>query len=114
MALNRSYIFFRIIEGDGPIGAQGLALTPGRSLAVDRRFIPLGTLLWLDTRDPLAPSRPLRRLVVAQDTGSAIKGVVRGDLFFGFGAEAGARAGRMKAPGRFYLLLPRQEARPSG
>lgn len=114
MATNQSYIFFRVIEGAGPIGAQGLPLTPGRSVAVDRRFIPLGTMLWLDTHDPLAPARPLRRLVVAQDTGSAIKGVVRGDLFFGFGPEAGARAGRMKHPGRFYLLLPRQKAGPTG
>ncbi len=114
MATNESYIFFRVIEGAGPIGAQGVPLTAGRSLAVDRRYIPLGSLLWLETHDPLAPERPLRRLVIAQDTGSAIRGPVRGDLFFGFGDEAGAKAGRMKHSGRYYILLPRQGASPSG
>ncbi len=114
MATNESYIFFRVVEGDGPIGAQGVPLTAGRSLAVDRRYVPLGAPVWLETHDPIDPKRPLRRLVVAQDTGSAIKGPVRGDLFFGFGAEAGAKAGRMKHPGRYYLLLPRKNTVPSG
>lgn len=116
MASNPSYIFFRVIDGamqslgpnQGPIGAQGVALTPGRSLAVDRRFLPLGIPIWLDTTDPLDPGEPLRRLVVAQDTGSAIKGPVRGDLFWGFGASAAMRAGLMKQPGRYFLLLPRR------
>lgn len=110
MALNPSYIFFRVIEGDGPIGAQGVALTPGRSLAVDRRYLPYGALLWLDARAPAAeagaPDRPLRRLLVAQDTGGAIRGPVRGDVFWGHGDEAEAVAGRMKHRGRYYVLLP--------
>jgi membrane-bound lytic murein transglycosylase A len=107
MAANRSYVFFRALDGDGPVGAQGVVLVPGRSLAVDPRFVPLGVPLWLDAADPLAPGRPLRRLVVAQDTGGAIKGPVRGDLFLGAGPEAAERAGRMKERGGFYLLLPR-------
>ena len=111
LALNPSYVFFRALEGDGPIGAQEVALTPGRSLAVDRRFLPLGVPLWLDITVPSAnsgaPDRRLRRLVVAQDTGGAIKGPVRGDLFWGFGADAESIAGRMKHRGRLYLLLPR-------
>ena len=116
MATNRSFIFFRIIEGalkssvkqHGPVGAQGVQLTPGRSLAVDRRYIPLGTPIWLDTTDPVNTSDPLRRLVVAQDTGSAIKGPVRGDLFWGFGATAATKAGLMKQTGRYFLLLPKK------
>lgn len=109
-AVNPRFIFFRTIEGipddAGPIGAQGVPLTPGRSLAVDRRYIPLGVPMWLDTTWPSQPDRPLRRLMVAQDAGGAIKGVVRGDFFWGFGDEALAEAGRMKSPGRYYLLIP--------
>ena len=108
MARNASYIFFRILKGGGPVGSEGSVLTPGRSLAVDRRHVPLGVPLWLDTTDPRAPSATLRRLVVAQDTGGAIKGPVRGDLFWGFGAAAADAAGRMKEQGRYYLLLPRK------
>ncbi len=110
MARNPSFIFFRAVDGDGPVGTQGVVLTPGRSLAVDRRFVPLGMPVWLDTTDPLNPAAPLRRLVVAQDTGAAVKGPVRGDLFWGYGAAAAARAGRMKEVGRYYLLLPRTSA----
>ena len=106
MHRNRRFIFFRIVEGDGPIGAQGVALTPGRSLAVDPAFVPLGAPLWLETTYP-AEDRPLHRVMVAQDTGSAIKGVVRGDFFWGSGEEALAYAGRMKQSGRIWLLLPR-------
>jgi len=115
MAANPSYVFFRIVAGalkplapnQGPVGAAGVALTPGRSLAVDRRYIPFGLPVWLDTTDPLTPSQPLRRIVITQDTGAAIKGPVRGDLFWGFGREAAARAGLMKQPGRYFLLLPK-------
>lgn len=112
MAANASYVFFREIAGDGPIGSQGVALTSGRSLAVDRRYLPLGAPVWLETTDPLGDNRPLRRLMVAQDTGSAIKGIVRGDVFWGHGAQAALRAGRMKQSGRYFLLLPRT-ARPA-
>jgi membrane-bound lytic murein transglycosylase A len=101
---NPSYVFFREITGEGPLGSQGEVLTPGRSLAVDRDFVPLGVPLWLDAEDG---GQPLRRLMVAQDTGGAIRGPVRGDVFWGFGAEAEARAGPMKARGGYYLLLPR-------
>ena len=107
MARNASYIFFRRLAGEGPIGAQGVPLTPGRSLAVDPKFVPLGAPVWIDTVDPIAPEMPLRRLVVAQDTGSAIVGPVRGDLFWGFGERAAMRAGRMKGRGRLFVLLPR-------
>jgi membrane-bound lytic murein transglycosylase A len=113
MALNPSYVYFRTLDGegsgagDGPVGAIGVALTPGRSLAVDPAHVPYGTPVWLDTMDPLAPARPLRHLLIAQDTGTAIKGAVRGDVFWGHGPEAAARAGVMKSPGRWYLLLPK-------
>ncbi|MCY4549933.1 MAG: MltA domain-containing protein [Defluviicoccus sp.] len=111
---NRSYVFFRELRGEGPIGSQGVALTPGRSLAVDRRFLPLGVPLWIDTPDPLDPENPLRRLTVAQDTGGAIRGAVRADLFCGAGREAEERAGRMRSPGRYYVLLPLDPSRAAG
>ena len=106
MALNPRFIFFRRVAGAAPLGAQGAPLTAGRSLAVDPRFVPLGLPLWLDTRHPL-DATPLRRLVVAQDTGGAIKGALRGDLFWGSGAAAAEAAGRMREGGRYYLLLPK-------
>jgi membrane-bound lytic murein transglycosylase A len=106
MNRNARYIFFRRIEGAGPIGAFGVPLTAGRSLAVDPSAIPLGAPLWLDTTYP-ASDEPLQRLMVAQDTGSAIKGTVRGDFFWGHGEDALAEAGRMKQTGRYWLLLPK-------
>ena len=105
LAENPRYIFYGINPGEGPLGTEGVALTPERSLAVDPRFIPLGAPVWLDTVDPRG--RPLRRLMVAQDTGAAIKGVVRGDVFWGSGESAFEQAGRMKSPGRLVVLLPR-------
>lgn len=104
MAENPSYVFFREIAGDGPVGSEGVVLTPGRSLAVDRSFVPLGVPVFLDA----GPG--LRRLMVAQDTGGAIRGPVRGDVFWGAGAEAEARAGAMRARGVYYLLLPKDVA----
>ncbi len=109
MARNDRYIFFRIVNGEGPIGTQGVALTPRRSLAVDRSVIPLGAPLWLVVATP-DESEPRGRLMVAQDTGSAIKGAVRGDFFFGSGEPALAEAGRMKATGKYWLLLPQAVA----
>ncbi|MFP6748124.1 MAG: MltA domain-containing protein [Alphaproteobacteria bacterium] len=108
MNLNPSFVFFRELKGPGPIGALGVALTPGRSIAVDRRLIPLGVPIWLRASHPAAGGgdKPLRRLVLAQDTGGAIKGGVRGDMFWGHGPEAAAIAGAMKHAGRWYLLLP--------
>ena len=105
-AYNPRFIFFRELTGDGPIGAEGVALTPRRSLAVDTRYVPLGVPMWLDTVVPGTSGVPLRRLMVAQDKGGAIKGVVRGDFFWGYGAEALAEAGRMKSRGRYFVLLP--------
>lgn len=106
---NPSYVFFRELQNQGPDGgpdgAQGVALTPGRSLAIDRAFLPLGVPLWLD-----AEEGRLRRLVIAQDSGGAIRGPVRGDMFWGHGADAAARAGAMKARGEYYMLLPRSIA----
>ena len=112
MRANRSYVFFRVLPG-APEGASGVELTPGRSLAVDTRFLPFGLPLWLEATLPALPElgrgeeQPLRRLVVPQDRGGAIKGPVRGDLFWGAGAEAEAIAGRMKQPGRLWLLWPK-------
>lgn len=110
LAVNRRYIFFDEITGDGPVGAQGVALTAGRSLAVDTRHLPLGLPMWLDTLQPGPGTAPLQRLVVAQDTGAAIKGPVRGDFFWGTGDTALEYAGRMKHQGRYFLLLPRRLA----
>jgi membrane-bound lytic murein transglycosylase A len=106
LAENPSYVFFRELQGDGPLGAQGVALTPGRSLAVDRSFIPLGTPVWLAAGGAPLPDGRIERLLVAQDTGGAIRGPVRGDVFWGHGAEAERIAGMMKARGAYYLLLP--------
>ena len=110
MAENPRYVFFRVVTGDGPIGASGVALTAGRSLAVDPRFVAYGTPLWLDAKDP--DGQPLRRLMVAQDTGAAIKGPVRGDVFWGSGEPAMDIAGRMKSRGGYFLLLPRNRTMP--
>ncbi|MDE0379722.1 MAG: MltA domain-containing protein [Rhodospirillales bacterium] len=115
MRENASYVFFRWLDGEqaakGPVGAQGVTLTAGRSLAVDRRFVPMTVPIWLETdapaRDPAEADRTIRRLMVAQDTGSAIRGPVRGDVYWGTGDAAGAVAGRMKHAGRYWLLLPR-------
>ncbi len=89
----------------GPKGAQGVPLTPGRSIAVDPLSVPYGTPVWLDTTEPLS-STPLRRLVMAQDTGSAITGAVRADYFWGWGETAERQAGRMKQPLRMWVLWP--------
>ena len=112
MARNPRYVFFREISGAGPIGAQGVPLTPRRSLAVDPKYIPFGAPLWLDTVWPGSGNRPLRRLMIAQDAGNAIKGPIRGDFFWGYGKDALAEAGRMKSRGRYYILLPRLTAGP--
>lgn len=106
-----SYVFFQELKGEGPMGAEGVPLTPRRSLAVDLKYLPLGVPVWLvcgvpSAREGEAAGR-LRRLLVAQDTGGAIQGPVRGDVFWGFGDEAEAIAGRMKHRGRLWVLLPK-------
>ncbi len=105
---NPSYVFFRPLDSDvqSPPGALGVPLTPGRSLAVDRRYVPLGAPVFVATTWPNT-DRPLRRLMMAQDTGGAIKGRIRGDFFWGMGDKAGALAGRMKQSARFWVLLPK-------
>ncbi len=110
MNMNPSHVFFRTSTTDvGARGALNTRLTPGRSLAVDPSYVPLGVPLWLEARNvPAVPNGILRRLVVAQDTGGAIKGKVRGDLFWGPGVEAADAAGVMKARGRYTMLVPRQ------
>jgi membrane-bound lytic murein transglycosylase A len=107
---NPSYVFFRELAGkvaeiDGPLGALGVPLSAERSIAVDPRHIPLGAPVFLSTTFPNS-TVPLRRLMLAQDTGGAIRGVVRADFFWGFGAEAGNQAGRMKQSGQMWVLLP--------
>lgn len=106
---NPSYIFFQELGEDSPKGALGVPLTPGRSLAIDKRYIPYGLPLFLQATVPNKEGEPLplNRLMIAQDTGSAITGPVRGDLFFGYGEDAEYCAGMMKSPGRYTLLVPR-------
>jgi len=104
---NPSYVFFREVPNskDGPVGALGVPLTAERSIAVDPRSVPLGAPVFLATTRPNS-NKPLNRMVLAQDTGGAIKGAVRADFFWGFGKEAGEQAGRMKQSGRMWVLLP--------
>jgi membrane-bound lytic murein transglycosylase A len=114
--VNPRYVFFReeplADPSLGPLGAQGVPLTPGRSIAVDKDSIPYGTPVWIDTTEPAAPPaaptpRPLQRLVVAQDTGGAITGALRADYFWGWGDGAEEFAGRMKQTLRMWVLIPR-------
>ena len=109
MNTNKSYVFFRELPGPGPIGAAGVVLTPGRSLAVDRTVHPLGTPMWLSTtaKYPDGVERSVQRMVIAQDTGGAIAGAVRGDVFWGSGDDAKFLAGHMKQSGTLYVLLPK-------
>jgi membrane-bound lytic murein transglycosylase A len=109
---NPSYVFFRELPAaGGPLGAMGVPLEAGHSIAADPLHVPLGAPVYLATTYPLS-SQPLERLVVAQDTGGAIRGALRADLFWGTGPEAGALAGRMRQPGRMWLLWPRGEPLP--
>jgi membrane-bound lytic murein transglycosylase A len=115
---NKSFVFFREIEADdpalGPPGAQKVALTPFHSLAVDRSLWMFGTPVWLDTQAPKGETGklvPFRSLLVAQDTGTAIKGHARGDVFWGAGEEAALTAGHMKSPGLMIVLLPKALAK---
>lgn len=113
---NPSVVFFReepvAVAGDGPRGAFGVPLTAQHSIAVDPAFVPLGSPVLLSTTFP-GSQRPLNRVVFAQDTGSAIKGAGRADFYWGFGEEAGALAGRMKQPGRMWVLWPKDGGRPA-
>ena len=107
---NPSYVFFREIrdipDDAGPRGAMNRSITAMRTVAVDPAFVPLGAPVWIEK----AGRKPMNRLMVAQDTGSAIKGSQRADIFFGTGDEAGREAGRLKDPGRLVVLMPIQRA----
>jgi len=100
--------FFRLLKNKFPLGTEQVPLTPERSLAIDKRFIPLGAPIWLNTFVPGQSSRTLhfRHLMIAQDTGGAIKGIVRGDVYWGAGKKAEFMAGHMNSPGEYWLLLP--------
>ena len=117
---NPSYVFFRELPQaaggsgsvpGGPLGALGVPLTPERSIAVDPRFVPLGAPVFLATTRP-GSTQPLQRLVMAQDSGGAIRGAVRADYFWGFGDAAGEQAGRMRQSARMWVLLPRDFPAP--
>ena len=107
---NPSYVFFReikhVTDRDGPLGAMNRPVTAGRSIAVDPQFTPLGAPVWLEKDG----ATPIRRLMIAQDTGSAIKGAQRADIFFGTGDAAGQAAGTLRDGGRMVVLLPIQRA----
>ena len=107
---NPRFVFFREEPlpdpALGPRGAQGVPLTPTRSIAVDPKSVPYGTPVWIDTTEPLS-NAPLRRLVLAQDTGSAIVGAVRADYFWGWDGDAAGQAGRMRQPLHMWVLWPR-------
>jgi len=106
---NPSYVFFRELPAGlpGPLGALGVPILGERSVAVDPKFIPLGAPVFLSTTEPNS-TKPLKRLMMAQDTGGAIKGGVRADFFWGAGFEAGAKAGAMKQAGKIWVLLPKE------
>ncbi|MEN8235961.1 MAG: MltA domain-containing protein [Pseudomonadota bacterium] len=106
---NQSYIFFREIEEGYQIGASGMQLIPERSLAIDPAFIPFGTLLWVDIENPHHRKQRWQKLMLAQDKGSAIKGPVRGDVYWGKGAAAGKIAGQMQSIGSYDVVLPREK-----
>jgi membrane-bound lytic murein transglycosylase A len=113
MNTNRSYVFFRELKGEGPLGGEGVALTPERSLAIDRSLLPYGMPVWLAAEHPAAAqddkdAPKIQRLMIAQDTGGAIRGPVRGDVFWGHGTHAEDMAGVMKSKGRYWILLPKK------
>lgn len=108
---NKSFVFFRRMTLGVALGAQGVALTPGYSLAVDRQWVPMGAPLWLTTTRPDSKNpkknKPMHRLMIAQDTGGAIRGKIRGDVFWGGGDSATLIAGHMKNHGFYWILLPK-------
>ena len=107
---NKSFVFFRVLEKQIALGAQGVSLTSGYSLAVDRHFVPMGVPIWLSTTHPdkkYHHKRVLQRLMIAQDTGGAIRGMVRGDVYWGAGKRAESIAGRMRNQGQYWFLVPK-------
>lgn len=108
MNTNASYVFMQVMDQSGPVGGEGVVLTPGRSLAIDRSKMPYGLPMWVDIAHPAPGEGPIRRMMMAQDTGGAIRGAVRGDVFWGYGPEAESLAGPMKSSGRYWMLLPKK------
>jgi len=108
MNTNASYVFFHELNGDGPLGGEGVALTAERSLAIDRSLLPYGMPIWVDITPPIKGEPRINRLMMGQDTGGAIRGAVRGDVFWGHGEHAEHVAGHMKSQGRYWILLPKQ------
>jgi len=106
---NPSYVFFRNLDRDGAIGGESVVLTPERSLAIDHTYYPYGLPLWLDAAHPEQGRPAMRQLMIGQDTGGAIRGPVRGDVFWGYGERAEKYAGPMKSKGKLWALLPRQD-----
>lgn len=108
---NKSFVFFRKMTQGVALGSQGVSLTPGYSLAIDKQWIPMGAPLWLNTTRPDSKNpelnKPMQRLMIAQDTGGAIRGKIRGDVFWGGGERATQIAGHMKNAGNYWLLLPK-------
>ncbi len=111
MHQNASYIFFQkdvtLKQNEGPRGAAGLSLHAKRSLAIDPKYWPYGLPIWVDINLPIQPHSTLRRLMIAQDTGAAIKGMTRSDIYWGTGEEAGIEAGKIKHTGQFVVLFPK-------
>jgi membrane-bound lytic murein transglycosylase A len=118
LAADPSYVFFKVAPDqaplDGPPGALGVPLTPGRSVAVDPRVTPLGYPVFLDAPAPKGSTIDMRRLVFAQDTGGAIRGAVRADFFWGFGSDAGRLARGTRHRGQMWLLMPKAEVARMG
>ncbi len=107
MRSNQSYVFFKKLDTASPVGAEGLPLTPERSMAVDHSIWPYGLPMFVNAAPPEDGAPAIHRLMVAQDTGGAIIGVVRGDVFWGYGEKAAHNAGLMKSKGRLWVLLPK-------
>ena len=106
---NKSFVFFKAQKAKDALGSQGVPLTPGYSLAIDKKWVPMGAPIWLNTTSPdkkAEKDNKFQRLMVAQDTGGAIKGMVRGDVYWGAGEKATTIAGMMKNKGHYWLLLP--------
>lgn len=108
MRANKSYVFFRKLETDGPVGGEGVVLTPERSLAIDSSIWPYGVPMFIDVEHPQGDAN-IQKLMVAQDTGGAIRGNIRGDFFWGYGDNAAANAGLMKSKGALWVLLPKTD-----
>lgn len=109
--IDPSFVFFKVLATSQPLGAEKIELTPGHSLAVDTNYIPLGTPIWLSTfypdpHNPILHAASFNRMVIAQDTGGAIKGPIRGDIYWGSGTEAFFLASHLQSPGQYWTLLP--------